>query len=198
LAPNPISAFLETGVADDLARAALRRVWSLDPAIRDFVGLSENSWDFNAPGAMAGFGPIDGEEVWRLLTGLFEEPDTEAAAVYPPAITPPTDDSQKSAGVSDPKAASAESVALVSAKAQQPDFEEIDVAVDVAQHGRAVAPQSKFTRSECVSPILRRGHGGALPQLRAEGDRRQRVSLHSLEHGNESKYPTSQCGKPRI
>ena len=49
-----IRAFLEAGVPGDLARAALRRVWSLDPAIRDFVGLSENSWDFNAPGAMAG------------------------------------------------------------------------------------------------------------------------------------------------
>ena len=65
-AESSIRAFLEAGVPVDLARAALRRVWSLDPAIRDFVGLSENSWDFNAPGAMAGFGPIDGEEVGRF------------------------------------------------------------------------------------------------------------------------------------
>ena len=50
-ADSNIRAFLEAGVPGDLARAALRRVWSLDPAIRDFVGLSENSWDFNAPGA---------------------------------------------------------------------------------------------------------------------------------------------------
>ena len=69
-AESNIRAFLEAGVPGDLARAALRRVWSLDPAIRDFVGLSENSWDFNAPGAMAGFGPIDGQEVGRLLTRL--------------------------------------------------------------------------------------------------------------------------------
>jgi hypothetical protein len=40
-----VRAFLETGAPDDLVRAALRRAWSLDPAIRDFVGLSENSWD---------------------------------------------------------------------------------------------------------------------------------------------------------
>ena len=198
-AESNIRAFLETGVPVDLARAALRRVWSLDPAIRDFVGLSENSWDFNAPGAMAGFGPIDGEEVGRLLTRLLGEPDTKAAALHPPVISPPTDDSQKLAVVSDPvehQATSAESAMLVSAKAQQPDFKEIDVASDMTQYGGAVAPQSEFTTSADLSPTLRRGHGGALPQLRnmqrerereRERERRQRVSLHSLEYRNEPK-----------
>ncbi|MEH2530860.1 hypothetical protein V1277_002763 [Bradyrhizobium sp. AZCC 1588] len=165
-AETNIRAFLEAGVPGDLARAALRRVWSLDPAIRDFVGLSENSWDFNAPGAMAGFGPIDGEEVGRLLTRLLGEPDTIAAAVHPPVISPPAEDSQKPAGESDPienQATNAESVALVSAKGQL--FDEIDVAGDVAQQGRATAPQSELAPSECLSPILRRGHGGASPQL---------------------------------
>ena len=41
-----------------------------------------------------------------------------------------------------------------------------DVAGDVTQQGRATAPQSELTPSECLSPILRRGHGGASPQLR--------------------------------
>jgi hypothetical protein len=168
-AESNIRAFLEAGVPDDLARAALRRVWSIDHSIRDFVGLSENSWDFNAPGAMAGFGPIDGEEVGRLLTRLLGEPDTIAAAVHPPVIWPLAEDSQKPAGESDPveyQATNAESVALVSAKGQQLDFDEIDVAGDVAQQGRATAPRSELTPSECLSPILRRGHGGASPQLR--------------------------------
>jgi Protein of unknown function (DUF3306) len=166
-AETNIRAFLEAGVPGDLARAALRRVWSSDPAIRDFVGLSENSWDFNAPGAMPGFGPIDGEEVGRLLTRLLGEPDTIAAAVHPPVISPLAEDSEKPAGESDPvenQATNAESVALVSAKGQL--FDEIDVAGDVTQQGRASAPQSELTPSECLSPILRRGHGGASPQLR--------------------------------
>jgi hypothetical protein len=34
------------GAPADIARAALRRIWSCDPLIRDFVGLSEN---FNRP-----------------------------------------------------------------------------------------------------------------------------------------------------
>ena len=43
----------------ELTRAALRRAWAADPRIRDFVGLAENDWDFNAPGAIAGFGPLE-------------------------------------------------------------------------------------------------------------------------------------------
>ena len=168
-AESNIRAFLEAGVPDDLARAALRRVWSLDHSIRDFVGLSENSWDFNAPGAMAGFGPIDGEEVGRLLTRLLGEPDPIADAVHRPVVSPLAEDSQKPAGESDPveyQATNAESVAPVSAKGQQLDFDEIDVAGDVAQQGKATAPQPELAPSECLSPVLRRGHGGASPQLR--------------------------------
>ena len=40
----------------ELSRAALRRAWAADPAIRDFVGLAENAWDFTDPTAMPGFG----------------------------------------------------------------------------------------------------------------------------------------------
>jgi hypothetical protein len=65
-----IRPFLASGVPADLTRAALRRAWSVDPAIRDFIGLSENSWDFNAPGGVPGFGPLttDGPEVAVTLS----------------------------------------------------------------------------------------------------------------------------------
>src|SRR5262249_53559572 len=52
-AETDIRVFLAPGVPSELTRAALRRAWAADPKIRDFIGLSENSWDFNAPGAMA-------------------------------------------------------------------------------------------------------------------------------------------------
>jgi len=55
-AGSDIRPFLTSGVPDDLTRAALRRAWSTDPAIRDFIGLSENSWDFNAPSGVSEFG----------------------------------------------------------------------------------------------------------------------------------------------
>src|SRR5215472_10784740 len=58
-AESDITAFLAPGVPPELTRAALRRAWAADPKIRDFIGLSENSWDFNAPGAMTGFGSLE-------------------------------------------------------------------------------------------------------------------------------------------
>jgi hypothetical protein len=47
-------------VPEALKLAALRRMWTLDPAIRDYVGPAEYAWDFNDPGSMAGFGSAGG------------------------------------------------------------------------------------------------------------------------------------------
>ena len=58
-AATDITSFLRKGIPQELSRAALRRAWTADPAIRDFVGLAENAWDFNDPTAMPGFGPLD-------------------------------------------------------------------------------------------------------------------------------------------
>src|SRR5262245_35359577 len=48
-AETDIRSFLGAGVPPELTRAALQRAWTADPKIRDFVGLAENAWDFNAP-----------------------------------------------------------------------------------------------------------------------------------------------------
>jgi hypothetical protein len=83
-----ITAFLRKGVPPELTRAALRRAWTADPVIRDFVGLAENAWDFNDPNAMPGFGPLDCSEVElralvdRIVGGLskmVEKPPQESA-----------------------------------------------------------------------------------------------------------------------
>jgi hypothetical protein len=58
-AETDVRGFLAPGVPPELTRAALRRAWAADPKIREFIGLSENSWDFNAPDSMAGFGPLE-------------------------------------------------------------------------------------------------------------------------------------------
>jgi hypothetical protein len=74
-------------VPADLARAALRRAWTSDPAIRDFVGLVENGWDFNDALAMTGFGPISAGEVARLAGKVID--------ALPQAKTAPVDRSEK-------------------------------------------------------------------------------------------------------
>jgi hypothetical protein len=59
VADSDIRQFLQAQVPEELTRAALRSAWIADPAIRDFVGIAENQWDFNDHAAMAGFGPLD-------------------------------------------------------------------------------------------------------------------------------------------
>jgi Protein of unknown function (DUF3306) len=66
-ADSSVAAFLRPDVPVELTRAALRRAWTSDPAIKNFVGLVENGWDFNDPSAMPGFGAISPEEVARLV-----------------------------------------------------------------------------------------------------------------------------------
>jgi hypothetical protein len=59
VADSDIRQFLQAQVPEELTRAALRSAWTADPAIRDFVGIAENQWDFNDHAALAGFGPLE-------------------------------------------------------------------------------------------------------------------------------------------
>lgn len=89
-AATDVTAFLRKGVPQELMHMALRRAWSADPAIRDFIGLAENAWDFNDPKAMPGFGPLDCSQAelaaWvdRIVGGLRNAaealPDTPTAS----------------------------------------------------------------------------------------------------------------------
>lgn len=78
-ATTDIRAFLAPGVPEELKHAALRRVWRTDPAIRDFIGLSENSWDFNDPSGAHGFGPFEvTEQLKKAVEAMFEHVSSEA------------------------------------------------------------------------------------------------------------------------
>jgi hypothetical protein len=79
-AGTDLSRFLAPDVPVELARAALRQAWSADPAIRDFVGLSENAWDFVSPDGVPGSTSIAPDEVRRLLAQAVGEPSAAASA----------------------------------------------------------------------------------------------------------------------
>src|SRR5712664_328610 len=89
-AATDVTAFLRQGIPQDLSRAALRRAWCADPAIRDFVGLAESAWDFNDPHAMPGFGPLNcseeqlGELVDRIVGGVRCAADRLTTAIPEP------------------------------------------------------------------------------------------------------------------
>jgi hypothetical protein len=73
-ADTDIRCFLAPGVPPELTRAALRRAWATDPRIRDFVGLADYDWDFNAPGSMAGFGSLEMTDEQRRMAARIVGP----------------------------------------------------------------------------------------------------------------------------
>ncbi|MFL5218102.1 MAG: DUF3306 domain-containing protein, partial [Microvirga sp.] len=81
-AASDISGFLRRGVPDALRNAALRRMWTLDPAIRDFVGEARDyAYDWNTPGGVPGAGALDpGDDVAAMVRSVFGE--------SPPAAPP--------------------------------------------------------------------------------------------------------------
>lgn len=154
-----VTAFLRDGVPVELTRAALRRVWTADPAIRDFVGLSENAWDFTDPHAMPGFGPLESTEdvrqlIARVVDQIGEAARSQAAEAESPHDSNTLDVRERGEQVaSGPLPANEripdevrEQVLVQSNK--EDDAAQRDVAEDVTE-----ARQSSH-----------RGHGGALPR----------------------------------
>jgi hypothetical protein len=169
-ATTDITAFLTRGIPAELAKAALRRAWAADPAIRDFIGLSENAWDFNAPDGVPGFGSIgSADDVRRLLAhfdGTVAAPAAEAeTAVAPPAgsieevASAPTPASVKTTqadGDADEKCAEESSEVNPGSTPMHNE--------DVEDTSEVVAVQNK-NNTPASTPVSRaRGHGGALPQ----------------------------------
>jgi hypothetical protein len=160
-AGSDIRAFLAAGVPAELTRAALRRVWLSDPKIRDFIGLSENSWDFNAPGAMAGFGPIHKEEAARVLTRLLEESDNTAAA-----NSPPMSSQTAKAEASPSELRPVEKIQTMSSSTR-PVLLGIQGPSDVTNTSDAVTERKKahdVSQSKSTKLQQRSGHGSALPK----------------------------------
>lgn len=79
---SDFTAFLRPNVPALLRQAALRRMWSLDPGIRDFVGPADYAWDFNAPDGVPGFSLELGGDLRKLLAqaiGAPPEPEEDEA-----------------------------------------------------------------------------------------------------------------------
>ncbi|WP_019173745.1 DUF3306 domain-containing protein [Pseudaminobacter salicylatoxidans] len=83
-ATTDLRGFLAAGVPTSLRNAALRRAWSADPAIRDFIGPNENFWDHTA-GSVPGFRPLAVDAARRLLGQLVDEEPRGDTVEAPPA-----------------------------------------------------------------------------------------------------------------
>ena len=156
-AATDITAFLRKGIPQELSRAALRRAWSADPAIRDFVGLAENAWDFNDPTAMPGFGPLDysAEQVEALVRRIIDGVvDTTESVVDPLAKT-----AEVAVRLTDAGAASARSSNSAEAITDPQQFGEFAAAELPSNSADGLEPQDANEETS----LPRRTHGGALP-----------------------------------
>ena len=167
-AVSDISAFLQKGVPVDLTRAALRRVWTADPAIRDFIGLAENAWDFTDPNAMPGFGPLESsDEVRRMIADLVDRIGQAAKPSISEAETEPVQISENSSdsnllgppAVTEPQS-SANHCASSTKTAQN-----LDDQVLVHSNQENAATQHDVAEHHVdFNELPRRSHGGALPR----------------------------------
>jgi hypothetical protein len=159
-ADTDIGAFLQSGVPAELTRAALRRAWASDPAIRDFIGIAENQWDFNDPDAIPGFGPLQAAETApAVLTQVSSKLENIPAAL---AEMPAPVESARSS-VTYPEHSTVDQGAQAtpdesgSAVSRNPSLSnEICEARAVTESVRALEEYDAFRN--------RRRHGSALPQ----------------------------------
>jgi hypothetical protein len=161
--------FLRAGVPADLTRAALRRAWSTDPAIRDFIGLAENAWDFTDPNAMPGFGPLKATDDVRQMVEQIMSRIGDALPQPPDAVIEPRPQSAESSQLpasetATPRNKSSKEADIVGSAAEHGDCDVVipqdNQRLDIAsQHsdGKPISETANATK------ILRRTHGGALP-----------------------------------
>jgi hypothetical protein len=150
-AGSDISAYLGVGVPLELTKTALRNAWRADPAVRDFVEIADNQWDFNTPDAIPGFGALGAVEeakslIARAMTG------TENIAATVTSLKPAAGGGQPDSQVT--TAASLEDSRVVDPVWQVGTVPRVDAAlpVDAAIPQDAVAPLNATLRLDTAPP----------------------------------------------
>ncbi len=173
-AESDIRAFLAPGVPAELTRAALRRAWSADPKIRDFVGLADYDWDFNTPGAMAGFGPLEMTDELRRqiaqMVGRSLGPETPGQPAPPPDQPPGEQASVEPADNSTESGATTSVAPVQQVPSNAGMSQDKSLRLDVELHNLVQreennpAPQYETEKPDNVQLIAKRPHGRALPK----------------------------------
>jgi hypothetical protein len=165
IGPNTdIRMFVQPGVPGALSREALRRAWSADPAIRDFVGLSENSWDFTRSDSIEGFGPLQpADNVRQLLAQIFNdspaEPDKPAVSTGEAALQA---DAAQTQQANTPVGVTTEEETAPHSKHGEANLSATEN--EILHRNRIDdASQRESSAASSATMRIRRKHGGALP-----------------------------------
>jgi len=162
-ANSDIGAFLQKGIPLELTRAALRRAWTTDPTIRDFIGIAENQWDFATGSDIPGFGPLEAsDDVRRMVAELFEGKPPAAEAAPQALAQGQTEEGAQTAADEADLATDARSAVVpnapnpVSLESKPQVSEQDNKEVNIATQQTGQQPDS--------DPPTKRVHGRALPQ----------------------------------
>ena len=162
--------FLDARVPMAMRNAALQRMWTLDPTIRDFIEIAEWQWNWNVPGGAPGYEATlpPGTDIAALLA--------QATGAIDKAI----EQAKRDAGEIDDEGAQPiervggdssvlESVPSVAAPAAEPDPVRLSsvVAPALPARGAPSFPANAATHNVAVANSgstepRRRRHGGAL------------------------------------
>jgi hypothetical protein len=171
-ADSDVSLFLRRGVPESLRNAALRRMWSLDPKIRDFVSEArEYAYDWNTPGGVPGSGPLLSSEVRRLAARVMggDIADDDEPAPLRDEAGSATDVDSQSGEAARHEAPPAETGGDERAAASPDNASESTPILAGSQgnddHDAAVSEveASPQPSNAAATPSPRRRHGGALP-----------------------------------
>jgi hypothetical protein len=143
VADTDMQQFMHEAVPEEVTRAALRSAWTADPAVRDFVGIAENQWDFNDHTSMPGFGPIEAADylATQALHSL-----TDAVPIAPEDAT----------GVAETRCADSQTKAvdqLPVATNREEVVDEVETPIVAAK-----------SESAAVDVVVPRTHGRAMPR----------------------------------
>lgn len=155
---SDIRAFLDRRVPEATRNAALKRIWTLDPTIRDFIEVAENQWDWNTPGGAPGYEPIeDAQTVARLLdhaVGVITNYKRDETVIlssetsFPGALLSPD--------------AAAQTIAPITIRSERPQG--IAATGTHASAEDEVATQNKSENANSMPAFSGRRHGRALPE----------------------------------
>lgn len=165
-AESDIAAFLDSRVPAALRNAALARIWTLDPTIRDFIEVAENQWNWNVPGGAPFYEMIEEgsmssfsfADATSAISRTLATPDDPASPDVPPA--------EESIEISDQRKVDPVAEILVApqdtAPTSLPSSLGSSEALPVASQ-RVTAPDVELIATQQNSLVPRRRHGGALP-----------------------------------
>ena len=103
-ADTDIRPFMNALVPESLRNAALRRVWELDPAIRDYVSPAlEYAWNWNETGGAQGYGPLEAaDKALQFAENLFSTGLPDESLVVSAKSDPNSQDSADASAEAEP------------------------------------------------------------------------------------------------